>query len=67
MSNNISVTNYTYIPNPFGKLQKKGNLICLPFSCSTMLYDKEKKMLYVSGNNFFGELGIGNVNSLNTF
>ncbi len=47
------------LPNPFGEGQKKENLVLLPFFRSTMLYDKEKKSLFVCGHNEYGELGLG--------
>ena len=53
--------------NPFGENQKKGSIICKGFGHSTMLYSKESKSLYMCGCNKFGQFGIGNNKSHNTF
>ncbi len=55
------------MPNPFDEEQKKENLVLLPFCNSTMLYDKQKKSLFVCGYNGEGKLGLGNTTNVNTF
>ena len=46
--------------NPFGENQKKGSLVIMPFGTSTMLYNKERKSLFVTGDNHYGQLATGN-------
>ena len=67
LGNNTDQYSFIKLPNPFGKGQKKENLVMLPFMYSTMLYDKEKKSLFVCGRNAEGQLGLGNTSTINNY